>query len=59
MRSLGLWVSKDHAVAGGKGPWHKKARAATMRTYESIDVRGLKLTVEDGVEAWKFEPWVE
>lgn len=27
--------------------------------YESINVKGLKLTVGDDVSSWEFEPWVE
>jgi len=54
----GLWVSKPDAVAGGKGPWHKRARGVTGRMYEEIEIRGLKLTVGDGVRKWDFQAGV-
>lgn len=57
--ALGLWVKKEDAVAGGTGPMHKQARASIPRMYETINVKGLKLTVDDDVRSWKFEPWVE
>lgn len=56
---LGLWAKKEDAVAGGKGPWHKKARRVIPQMYESIQVKGLRLTVDDDVSDWRFEPWVE
>lgn len=52
-------MKKEDAVAGGKGPWHKKARRVIPQMYESIQVKGLKLTVDDDVSGWRFEPWVE
>lgn len=52
-----LWRSKADAVAGGKGPWHKRARDVTSKMYESIEVRGLRLTIEDEVDSWRFERW--
>lgn len=58
-RAVGLWVKKEDAVAGGRGPMHKQARSVIPRMYESIDVKGLKLTVGNDVSYWKFEPWVE
>lgn len=57
--AAGLWVKKEDAMAGGRGPMHKQARAVIPQMYESINVKGLKLTVGDGVSYWKFEPWVE
>lgn len=54
-----LWRSKEDAVAGGKGPWHKRARGVTKEMYEAIDVKGLRLTIEDDVAGWKFEKWVD
>lgn len=53
----GLWRSKEDAIEGGKGPWHKQARAITAGMYESIDVKGLKLIVEGNVNSWSFEPF--
>lgn len=53
----GLWRSKEDAVNGGRGPWHKQARAAIAQMYEMIDVHGLRLTIEDDVEDWSFGPY--
>lgn len=57
--SIGLWRSKEDAIAGGKGPQHKQARGVIPQMYESIDVKGLKLTIEDDVTDWKFEQWTD
>ena len=51
---LGLWRSKDDAIKGGRGPWHKQARAVIPRMYEEICVKGLRLTIEDDVRGWFF-----
>lgn len=52
-------MKKEDAMAGGKGPWHKRARGSIPRMYDNIDVRGLKLTIGDDVNHWQFEPWIE
>ncbi|EXJ77915.1 hypothetical protein A1O3_09074 [Capronia epimyces CBS 606.96] len=52
-----LWRSKQDAINGGLGPWHKQARAVIAQMYEQIDVKGLLLTVEDDVEGWSFAPY--
>lgn len=49
-----VWRCKEDAVAGGKGPWHKQARACVRDMYEAIDVSGVRLTVHDGAEGWTF-----
>lgn len=54
---LGLWRSKEDAINGGLGPWHKQARAAIAQMYEEIDVKGLLLTIEDDVKDWSFTPY--
>ncbi len=51
---IGLWRGKDDAINGGKGPWHKQARAAIPNMYEQIDVKGLRLIIEDDVASWTF-----
>jgi hypothetical protein len=50
----GLWRSKEDAVKGGLGPWHKQARAITPQMYEMIDIKGLSLTIYDGIHSWAF-----
>lgn len=57
LTKTGLWRSKDDAIAGGKGPWHRQARTIISQTYESINVSGLRLVIEEQVEGWKFEPF--
>ena len=52
----GLWRSREDAINGGKGPWHKQARAAIPGMYEQIDVKGLRLVIEDNVGSWTFGP---
>ena len=51
----GLWRNKEDATEGGRGPWHKQARAAISSMYEEIDVKGFRLVIEDDVKSWSFE----
>lgn len=53
----GLWRNKEDAIAGGRGPWHKQARAIISKMYEEINVKGLRLTIEADVESWSFAPY--
>jgi hypothetical protein len=50
-----LWRSKEDAVKGGQGPWHKQARAIVPNMYEQISVKGFRLVIEDDVSGWRFE----
>ncbi|KIW92384.1 uncharacterized protein Z519_07368 [Cladophialophora bantiana CBS 173.52] len=52
-----FWRNKEDAVKGGRGPWHKQARAAISNMYEEIDVKGLRFTIEDDVGSWRFSPY--
>ncbi|KIW20885.1 hypothetical protein PV08_01464 [Exophiala spinifera] len=52
-----VWRNKNDAIKGGTGPWHKQARAIIPRMYEHIDVRGVRLVIEDNVESWSFAPY--
>ncbi|KAB2571988.1 UPF0643 protein [Lasiodiplodia theobromae] len=52
-----FWHSREDAAAGGKGPWHKKARGAAITMYESIRFETRRLTVEEGVTGWTWEDW--
>ncbi|KAK5189572.1 hypothetical protein LTR92_010474 [Exophiala xenobiotica] len=53
----GVWRSKQDAINGGTGPWHRQARAIITTMYEEIDVRGVRLTIDDGVGSWSFVPY--
>jgi hypothetical protein len=48
----GLWRSKEDAVNGGRGPWHKQARDVIPQMYEMIQVKGLSLSIDDGIKSW-------
>ena len=50
-----LWRSKEDAVKGGQGPWHKQARAIIPDMYEQIAIKGFRLIIEDDVSGWRFE----
>ncbi|EOD52806.1 hypothetical protein BKCO1_4000092 [Neofusicoccum parvum] len=52
-----FWHSREDAAEGGKGPWHKKARAAAATMYESIRFETRRLTVEEGANEWAWEDW--
>lgn len=53
----GLWLTRENAAAGGKGPWHKKARGAAREMYESISFHTHMLVVEDGAETWELQDY--
>ena len=55
----GFWRNKNDAIKGGQGPQHHKARGIIMKTYESINVKGLSLTIEDDVAGWKIQPHLQ
>lgn len=48
----GFWTNKAAAIAGGRGPLHKQARAIIPQMYESINVKGLRFTITDGAQDW-------
>ncbi|KAK6380339.1 uncharacterized protein PV06_05513 [Exophiala oligosperma] len=52
-----VWRNKNDAIKGGTGPWHQQARAIIPRMYEHIDVRGVRLIIEDDVASWTFAPY--
>jgi hypothetical protein len=53
-RNISLWRSKEEAVMGGRGSWHKQARTVIPQMYEKIDVKGLRLVIEDDMRDWQF-----
>ena len=53
-----VWVCKEDAVKGGRGPWHQKARTVISKMYEMIQIKGLVLSIEDNVRDWTFSPIV-
>lgn len=55
---IGFWRSKEDAIRGGRGPQHRLARGIIMTTYEHIDVKGLRLTIGNGVSGWSLGPYV-
>lgn len=54
----GVWVTREDAAAGGKGPWHKKARGAAREMYEKISFHTHSLVVEDGAASWDLKDYV-
>ncbi|OAP64016.1 hypothetical protein AYL99_03243 [Fonsecaea erecta] len=52
-----FWRNKEDAVNGGRGPWHKQARAAISSMYDEIDVKGLRFTIEDDATSWVFSSY--
>jgi hypothetical protein len=51
---VGFWRNKEDAIKGGRGPWHRQARAAIPGMYEQIDVKGLRLIIGEDAESWSF-----
>ena len=56
-QTLGIWRNREDAAAGGKGPWHRKARGAAREMYEHISFHTHKLVVEDGAHEWRLEEY--
>lgn len=54
---LGIWRNREDAAAGGKGPWHRKARGAAREMYEEISFHTHKFLVGDGAETWCLGPY--
>lgn len=54
----GMWVAREDAAAGGRGPWHKQARGAAREMYETISFHTHTLVVEDGASSWRLEDFV-
>ena len=55
--NAGIWRNREDARAGGRGPWHGKARLAAKEMYENIDFNVHKLVVEEGASSWKLDDW--
>ncbi|KPI45185.1 uncharacterized protein AB675_2319 [Cyphellophora attinorum] len=53
-----FWTNKEAAIAGGRGPLHKQARAIIPQMYESIHVKGLRFAITDAAREWKLEPYL-
>ena len=47
-----VWRSRQDAIAGGSGPFHKLARDCALEMYDLINVRGLRLVVEQDATEW-------
>lgn len=50
-----FWRSREDAIKGGRGEWHKQARGVVPRMYERILVVGLTMVVEEGCRGVRFE----
>ncbi|KAH8693191.1 hypothetical protein BGW36DRAFT_302050 [Talaromyces proteolyticus] len=51
-----VWRSREDAREGGKGPWHRQARAA-VSMYETIVFKTMKLVIDDDASSWEIEDW--
>jgi hypothetical protein len=54
-----IWHSRDHAVRGSKGQWHKRAARATASLYSYWKIERLRLTVREGAAGIDFAEWVD
>ncbi|KXS19480.1 hypothetical protein M427DRAFT_28932 [Gonapodya prolifera JEL478] len=61
MRNLAtcIWRNRQDAAAGGRGPWHAKARAFARQAYEKIDFQTFWFTVDEGATSWYLEEYAE
>lgn len=56
--TIGIWVTREDAAAGGRGSWHRKARVAARDMYETISFHTHSLVVEDGARSWELRDHV-
>lgn len=52
-----LWRSREDAIAGGRGPAHKKAAGSTRSLYAYWKIDQHRLTIADGVDSFEITPW--
>ncbi|KFA50769.1 hypothetical protein S40293_06097 [Stachybotrys chartarum IBT 40293] len=52
-----LWTSHEHAIAGGRGPAHRKAAMSTRALYAAWKIDQHRLTIGDNAEEWEITPW--
>ena len=52
-----LWRSREEAIAGGRGPAHRKAAGSTRSLYAYWKIDQHRLTIADGVESFEIAPW--
>ncbi|KAK9370446.1 hypothetical protein V1509DRAFT_561142 [Lipomyces kononenkoae] len=52
-----LWRSREDARAGGAGPRHKDAMAATRGLYDTIIFKTLQLIIHDDASSWEIIDW--
>ncbi|ATY62266.1 UPF0643 protein [Cordyceps militaris] len=54
-----LWRSKEDAVAGGRGPAHRKAAMSTRSLYAYWKIDQHRLTIRNNAEDWEIVPWTD
>ncbi|KAM0259618.1 hypothetical protein ACHAQJ_003197 [Trichoderma viride] len=52
-----VWVSREAAMVGGRGPAHRKAVSVTRHQYAYYKIDQHRLTVRDNVDDWTLEWW--
>ncbi|KAF4122951.1 hypothetical protein GMORB2_6499, partial [Geosmithia morbida] len=54
-----LWRSREDAIAGGRGPAHRKAAGSTRDLYASWKIDQHRLTIREGGQEWEISKWEE
>lgn len=54
-----VWRSREEAIAGGKGPAHRKAAMSTRSLYAYWKIDQHRLTIHDGAAGFEIEPWTD
>lgn len=52
-----LWRSREDALAGGRGPAHRKAAGSTRALYAYWKIDQHRLTVRENAESWDISAW--
>ncbi|KAK3192207.1 hypothetical protein K4F52_001837 [Lecanicillium sp. MT-2017a] len=54
-----VWRSREDAMAGGRGPAHKKAAMSTRSLYAYWKIDQHRLIIRKNVEDWELVPWTD
>lgn len=52
-----LWRSREDALAGGRGPAHRKAAGSTRALYAYWKIDQHRLTISENAENWEISDW--
>lgn len=54
-----VWRSRPDAIAGGRGPAHKKAAMSSRSLYAYWKIDQHRLIIRNNAEDWEIVPWTD